>query len=181
MREAGQMTRLIHVTPMSGLREILQSCGTVRLISLLSPGAQFERPPGISRTDHLHLTMNDITAPSNGLVAPRADQVLQLCNFVLAGDPKAPIIVHCLAGISRSPAAAFVAAATLMPHRDEAELATELRRLSPWATPNFLIVDFADKLLERSGRMTAAIRAIGRGADAYEGKPFVIRTAGCGT
>ncbi|MFC6049213.1 protein tyrosine phosphatase, partial [Methylobacterium hispanicum] len=30
----------------------------------------------------------------------------------------------------------------------------------------------ADRILGRDGRMVAAIAAIGRGADAYEGAPF---------
>jgi predicted protein tyrosine phosphatase len=39
-------------------------------------------------------------------------------------------------------------------------------------------VRHADALLGRQGRMVAAIAAIGRGADAYEGVPFVLSLGG---
>ena len=36
------------------------------------------------------------------------------------------------------------------------------------------MVEIADRLLQRNGRMVEAIRAIGRGADCYEGVPFAL-------
>jgi predicted protein tyrosine phosphatase len=50
-----------------------------------------------------------------------------------------------------------------------------LRAASPSATPNRLIVSYADALLGRNGRMSRAIEKIGRGENAYLGKPFVLR------
>jgi predicted protein tyrosine phosphatase len=58
---------------------------------------------------------------------------------------------------------------------DEEELALELRRASPSATPNRLIVSLADDILGRQGRMVKAVEKIGRGADAFEGTPFILR------
>jgi predicted protein tyrosine phosphatase len=57
---------------------------------------------------------------------------------------------------------------------EEAKLARQLRQRSPSATPNRLIVSQADDILGRGGRMVDAIDRIGRGADAYEGQPFVL-------
>jgi predicted protein tyrosine phosphatase len=82
------------------------------------------------------------------------------------------MVVHCYAGISRSTAGAFVAACALNPRRDEAVIAQEIRRASRTATPNARIIAIADRLLDRNGRMIAAIEAIGRGEMAYEGVPF---------
>ena len=98
-------------------------------------------------------------------------------EFVREWDHKAPMIVHCYAGISRSTAAAYSAVLALEPHRDEFELAWELRALSPSATPNPRIVAFADDILGRGGRMIDAIAEIGRGADAFQGDPFRIELA----
>ena len=53
-------------------------------------------------------------------------------------------------------------------------LAALLRQRAPSATPNRRIVEIADRLLGRDGRMVAAIDAIGRGADAFEGTPFAL-------
>ncbi len=71
-------------------------------------------------------------------------------------------------------AAAFIGACTLAPHRKEAEIAEALRAASPTASPNLLIVEHADRLLGREGRMVEAVRAIGRGAECMEGVPFAV-------
>jgi predicted RNA-binding protein YlqC (UPF0109 family) len=39
-------------------------------------------------------------------------------------------------------------------------------------------VALADELLGREGRMIEAVRAIGRGADAFEGQPFTLDVPG---
>jgi predicted protein tyrosine phosphatase len=62
----------------------------------------------------------------------------------------------------------------LRPGRSESQIALRLRSASPSATPNIRLVGFADRLLERRGRMIAAIEAIGRGEAAFEGVPFVL-------
>ena len=54
----------------------------------------------------------------------------------------------------------------------EIDLAWELRHLAPSATPNRLIVEHADRLLKRDGRMISAAKAIGRGVEAWEGDVF---------
>ncbi|MEP0453207.1 MAG: tyrosine protein phosphatase, partial [Roseibium sp.] len=60
----------------------------------------------------------------------------------------------------------------LNPEFSERDLAQELRRRAPSATPNGRLVSMADKVLGREGRMIDAIREIGRGATAFEGTPF---------
>jgi hypothetical protein len=50
--------------------------------------------------------------------------------------------------------------------------------MSPTATPNRRLVALADRRLGREGRMAAAIAAIGRGADCFEGAPFALELAG---
>ena len=85
------------------------------------------------------------------------------------------MLIHCWAGISRSTAAAYTALCMLRPDSDEEALARELRAASPSATPNRLIVSLADDILGRDGRMVKAIAGIGRGADAFEGTPFILR------
>jgi len=85
------------------------------------------------------------------------------------------MLIHCWAGISRSTAAAFTALCLLRPSTDEEQIAWELREASPSATPNRLIVQLADDVMGRGGRMVRAIEKIGRGEEAYEGTPFVLR------
>ncbi|MGO4836472.1 tyrosine phosphatase family protein, partial [Rhizobiaceae sp. 2RAB30] len=111
------------------------------------------------------------------LTPPGRSHVGALLTFAQRWDRATPLVINCFAGISRSTAAAYIVAAALMPGRDEADLAQTLRKLSPSATPNLLLVGIADGLLQRDGRMVAAITAIGRGADAFEGKPFALPIA----
>ena len=165
---------MIHVTPLSRLDETLRLSGARHLLTLLTEGAVFSRPDGFAADRCLHLTMHDIPERRDGYTAPAAEHVEALLAFARRWDRAAPLVVHCHAGISRSTAAAYAIAAMLQPDCPEDGLARELRRLSPMATPNPLIVAHADRLLDRQGRMVAAIRAIGRGADAFEGVPFVL-------
>jgi predicted protein tyrosine phosphatase len=103
---------------------------------------------------------------------PADDHVTKLLTFVRAWDRANPLVVHCYAGISRSTAGAFVAACALNPHRNELAIARELRRQSVTASPNLRIVAIADRMLGRSGRMSAAIDHIGRGMMSSEALPF---------
>ena len=143
------------------------------VIGILGP----ETPhPGYSGIEnHLKLTFNDINADTPGLISPREQDAKRLITFIEEWDQKQPMLIHCWAGISRSTASAFAALCILRPDDDEMELAQELRAASPSATPNRLITTQVDQLLGRQGRMLAAVEAIGRGADAFEGSPFTLR------
>ena len=114
--------------------------------------------------NHLWLRLHDISAPLDGYVFPEEAHVADLLDFVRRWDRRAPLVVHCYAGISRSTASAFASVCALSPHRDEQSIAAALRRASPTATPNLRIISLADRLLGRNGRMIAAIETIGRGA-----------------
>jgi predicted protein tyrosine phosphatase len=108
----------------------------------------------------------------DGYTMPAHEHVQRLISFVSAWDRKTPMVMHCFAGISRSTAAAYVAACALNPQRDEMQIAWDIRRSSPTAQPNSRIVSVADRLLNRDGRMIRAIDAIGLGDAAIEGHPF---------
>ncbi len=69
------------------------------------------------------------------------------------------VLVHCHAGVSRSTAATAILLAQDNPGR-EAEAFAAVARLRPGAWPNARMVDFADDLLERDGRLRAGLRAM---------------------
>jgi predicted protein tyrosine phosphatase len=169
---------MIHVTPLSRLAETLERTRARHVVSLLSVGTAFERPAHLSPGDCLHLAMHDIVEEREGFIAPAAEHVEALLDFARRWDRATPLVIHCYAGISRSTAAAYVIAAALEPARDADDLAAELRRLSPSATPNLRIVSLADAILRRGGSLTRAISAIGRGAEATEGVPFELALSG---
>jgi predicted protein tyrosine phosphatase len=169
---------MIFVCPLSKVDETVSRSGAERLVSLLTAGTEMERPSAIAPENHLLLSMNDIAEAQDGMTLPGEAHVRQLLDFATAWDRARPLVIHCFAGISRSTASAYIVASALAPQRDEVELAKELRWLSPSATPNPRLISVADALLGREGRMIAAIKAIGRGADAFEGTPFALEIEG---
>jgi len=162
----------IYVCPLSKIEQTVAATGAGWMLSLLAEGTAVTRPAAIGSKCHLHLTMHDIAEAQDGMTLPGENHVRAVLEFARAWDRRQPLVVHCFAGISRSTASAYIIAAALAPHRDEAELAKTLRRLSPSATPNPRLIAIADQLLGRDSRMVEAIRSIGRGADAFEGAPF---------
>jgi predicted protein tyrosine phosphatase len=168
---------MIHVCSLSRLHSTVKNTGARHVVTLLGVDDELERPPGVSAQNHLFLRMHDISEPLEGHVVPHAEHVASLIAFVRGWDRGTPLVVHCWAGISRSTAAAFVVACTLNPERHEGDIAWAIRRASPTATPNLRIVTLADEILERDGRMVAAIEAIGRGQSAGEGVPFRLDLA----
>lgn len=165
---------MIYVTPMSQLPRIVSQSGASHLITLLTAGSDFIRPPEIDEARHLHLTMHDIAEPRPGLTPPAKNHVEALLEFAAAWDRQSALVINCYAGISRSTAAAYVICCAFQPERDETDLARLLRKKSPSATPNSLIITHGDQLLGRESRMERAIAAIGRGAEAFEGEPFCL-------
>lgn len=163
---------MLHVCPLSRVPDTVERTGARRLVTLINTGTPVARPASIAEADHLYLGMNDIVAPVQGLVAPGAEHIERLLDFVSRHGRDEPLVIHCWAGISRSTAAAFIAACHLAPERNELDIARTLRACSATATPNLRLVEIADKSLQRGGRMVKAIQSIGRGRDAFEGEPF---------
>lgn len=165
---------MIHVCSLARLEETVTRTGAKRVVSLVNFGTPMRLPAAIRHDDHLFLAMNDIVDLTPGMTPPGHEHVTTFFEWITEWDRAAPLVIHCFAGISRSTAAAYSAVCALNPERDEEELAQTLRRLAPSATPNRRLVAIADDILGRNGRMSRAIEAIGRGADAYEGTPFEL-------
>lgn len=162
----------LHVCPLSRLPDTIAASGASHLVTLATLGSTVERPAAIRPEHHLRVGFSDIVAPMEGHLPPGEAHVRSVLDFAAAWPRERPLVIHCYAGISRSTAAAYAVACALRPSHSEADLAGELRRLAPSATPNRLFVEIADRLLGRQGRMSAAIAGIGRGAEAFEGTPF---------
>ncbi len=163
---------MIYVAPLSKLHETVEASGARHVITLIDVNTVVERPAAVALDDHHRLDFNDIVEPMEGKTLPGPHHVESVLSFAKRWDRTTPLVVHCWAGISRSTAVAYVIACALRPERCEHEIARALRAASPTATPNRLLVGHGDDHLAREGRMRAAIAAIGRGADAYEGVPF---------
>lgn len=167
---------MIYVCSLQRVPETVERVGAGRLLSMLAEGTPMDRPASLRGEQHLLLHFHDIAEPQDGLTPPSEDDVRRILEFGESWDRAAPLVINCFAGISRSTASAYMIAAARSPDRDEHDLAQEVRRLSPTATPNPRMIAMADAALGRNGRMIRAIRDIGRGEDAdYEGVPFALK------
>lgn len=165
---------MIFVSPLSAIGEVIKRHQPSHLISLLDPESMIDTPEGITRERHLRLGMNDISMPVDSMTQPGGEHVQALLDFVKEWDQKQPLLVHCWAGISRSTAAAFITLCALNEKHDELEMALLIRRLGDHAYPNRLMIKIADDLLQREGRMCAAIEAMGPARATWEGEIFAL-------
>ena len=159
----------LHVCPLSRLADTLAASDAGSVVSLLAVRQRGLMPLLGADVRHLALDLSDISVPTDGHVLAGEGHMADLLAFARAWDRRRPLLIHCYAGVSRSTAAAFAVLCALAPTRSESELALRLREASPSATPNARLVALADAALGRDGRMVAAIRAIGRGQDCFEG------------
>lgn len=164
----------IFVCSLARLEETVERSGARHIVTLINSGTPVPRPACVAAENHLFVGVNDICDPLEGMVCPEDSHVGEMLDFARRWNRAAPMVVHCFAGISRSTAGAFATYCALRPDLDETEIARRIRERSPAATPNARIVAIADRLLRRDGRMDAAIRAIGRGGDAFEGQVFSL-------
>jgi predicted protein tyrosine phosphatase len=165
---------MIHVCSLAALPETVRVTGASHVLTVMANVEQVQRPQSVLPANHLKVSMDDITEQLDGFVAPSEVHIEKVLNFVRNWDRQAPMVVHCYAGISRSTASAFAAVCLLNPHRDEIEIARQIREASPIASPNRLIVSLADKALGREGRMLRALDEMGPGSMTVEGRPFRI-------
>lgn len=165
----------LYVCPLSRLYDTVSQARASHVVTLVTGTQPVERPATIAEDRHLFIRVSDIVEPLEGHILPAAEHIETLLGFVHGWGRESPLVLHCWAGISRSTAAAYISACALTPERDEVEIARALRLASPTATPNPRFIALADDLLGRRGRMVDAVQAIGRGAEAMEGTPFMLQ------
>ena len=148
-----------------GLAEI-ESHGrraVTHVLSLLDPGTP--EPAGFAGYDQHHrltLAFHDVLEPWGGMVPPTRDDVAAILRF---GREIAPpgagrnvhLLVHCHMGISRSTAAMAALLAQSEPGLAEDAVLDRIVATRPQAWPNSRMIGFADELLGRNGRFTAAL------------------------
>jgi predicted protein tyrosine phosphatase len=151
----------ILVTPLSALEDAIASHRPSHIVTLLSPEHMIETPAGFPAYRHLKLGINDVADPSAGDNPPARGHVEQLLAFSHDWDAKAPLLIHCWAGISRSMASAYTVLCDRLGPGREVEIAMAIRRRASHANPNLLLVRHADEVLGRGGRMVEALTAMG--------------------
>jgi predicted protein tyrosine phosphatase len=128
-----------------------------RVVSALDPGSDFPELGPTYEDRHLRLEFHDVHQPMDPYVMPAPKHIDQLLQFIGEWNPEESLLVHCRAGIGRSPAMAFITACFHNPNTREQDIATVLRRASPLARPNEMLIRLADDVMGRKGQMIAAI------------------------
>lgn len=168
-------TGAVFVCPLSEVPSVVARAQARHLVTLLQAEIPVATPPGIEAGSHLRLEVHDISEAVFDHVAPGKAHVQELIRFAEKWGGEGSMVVHCWAGISRSTAAAFTSLCLVNPHVPELVIARALRLASPTAQPNRLIVQHADDLLGRKGRMLSAVEAMGPAVRAYSARPFSLR------
>ncbi len=150
---------MIHVCSLDAVAAVAERVAPGYLISLVDPGRRVDRPPPIAPANHLTWHFHDIVEARPGHVAPAAGDIERLLRFGRAWDAAAPLLIHCHGGVSRSPAAAFILICQLNQGR-ERDAALLLRKRARHAWPNHRMVELADGLMKRGGRMMKALLAM---------------------
>ena len=92
------------VSPLHEVGAVLATRRPSHLVTLGSPGGP------VADVDHagprLRLAFHDVAAPRPGLTPATAGDVERLLAFARGWDGNQPMLIHCWAGVSRSPAAA---------------------------------------------------------------------------
>jgi predicted protein tyrosine phosphatase len=138
--------------------------GVTHILSILDP--KWAEPDVFAGYDSHHRTtlrFHDVIEPGPDLVLPRADHVEAILNFgrSLARDERRSgnphLLVHCHMGISRSTAAMAILMAQSNAAEREDQIFSQILALRPQAWPNSLMIEFADDLLSRQGRLVSAL------------------------
>jgi len=164
----------IWICSLEAAHDMAQRLKPSRVVSLLSPYDSFPNFAGLEKDLHLQVAIHDIAADIGDWQAPGPTDAERVIRFVEGWDRAAPMLIHCWAGISRSTASAFITACVHNPKTDEEEIAWAIRQASPTASPNVRLVEHADALLGRGGRMDKAVAAIGRGEMSEGARAFSI-------
>lgn len=134
--------------------DILNDCHVNGLLSILDPISPQLRNEKLAE-DIQHLVFTDTSSEIDG--GPTTDHVLEIIKFATKHRLSDLVVIHCFAGISRSPAAAIILL-TVWTERPRAAART-VRALRPFASPNRSMIAIADSLLRLNGQLVHEVDA----------------------
>lgn len=99
---------------------------------------------------------DDVVASLPNRQAASLEQIREILAFSAAFPPRASVLIHCWAGISRSTAVGYAILCQAAGPGMEKDCAVRLQQIRPRALPNLHIITLAELVLGRNGTMFAA-------------------------
>ena len=149
----------VALSGLAGVETALRDFQPVKLVSLLDALLMPAAPDSIPRHNHLKLELNDISEPTEGLILPSGEHIERLLAFGERWVPTERLLVHCWAGVSRSPAALLILLAQKNPGR-EREIVAHVVHLAPHIRPNRRLIELGDCALGCRNRLVSAVQTI---------------------
>jgi predicted protein tyrosine phosphatase len=141
-------------TEASNILNSPQRCAEINyLVSIGDP--HDELPTGYDNVPHkLRLLVADVVTEL-GATEEDVLRIIQLAEGLRSGTGR--ILIHCEAGVSRSSAAALIMYACWLGPARERDAMERVLAQRPIAVPNRRMVEFADRLLDRGGRLVSVL------------------------
>lgn len=114
---------------------------------------RFNRQPAPA---HLVLAFEDVDEAASGVRVATEAQVVEALAFARE-HASGSLLVHCFHGVGRSAAMGLAILADRIGAGAEGAAVEELFRVRPEATPNLVVVDHADRVLNRAGKLIGAL------------------------
>ena len=164
MSDSNQLPRLPRFT-ICGLGEVRSHSRESmfsHVVSIWDMGTHGDGPSEVAAffpASRFHqLRFDDVELDASGAVT--RSMVREVLEFGAGLGPDDQVLVHCLAGVSRSAGVAYALACQYAPPGMEDAVLRLLVGQHPWIKPNRRVVALADSLLRRDGRMNAAVSPI---------------------
>lgn len=133
-----------------------QGVSVRHIVSLTNAGDEI--PECLQDNPHvLRFNFDDVVDKKDGVPCKEED-IARLIEF--AGKVKGPVLFHCVAGVSRSTAAAVIVRTAQLGYGSEDKAIEYIYSIQPNAWPNGLMISHADRLLNRNGRLIVALEKI---------------------
>ncbi len=170
------MSQLI-VTSYWMARERLDELRPRFVLSLMDPTSKFSLPLVETVKAHETVWVHDISTDEIELekpyIIPSPEHVRAIVDLAHRWGSSGPVLIHCMAGVSRSAAAALIYLAALNPSKID-QAASWLRSTGPWLSPNPLMVRLGDEVLGLEGRLIDAHRRMGEAPMKGVMEPVVV-------
>lgn len=147
---------IIEVASRAEASDILNSLRSSEVTYLVSIGdLQDELPAGYNNVPHkLRLLIADVLTEL-GATEEDVRQIIRLAEGLQSATGR--ILIHCEAGVSRSTAAALIMYAYWLGPGREREAMERVLAQRPVAFPNRRMVELADRMLVRGGRLVGVL------------------------